>query len=75
MKNMDGILDWLNTSRPTVDDFLKRYGSQEPTARQMVASECSNSKTEVEQKGDDGKNKKGKGNKHKKGKQTKGKKK
>nr|GEY85437.1 UvrD-like helicase, ATP-binding domain, P-loop containing nucleoside triphosphate hydrolase [Tanacetum cinerariifolium] len=26
MKNLDGILEWLNTSRPMVDDFLKHYG-------------------------------------------------
>nr|GFA91572.1 UvrD-like helicase, ATP-binding domain, P-loop containing nucleoside triphosphate hydrolase [Tanacetum cinerariifolium] len=53
MMNLDGILDWLNTTRPSIDDLLKRYGSQEPTAGQMVVSECSSSKTKVEQKGDD----------------------
>ncbi|PWA76709.1 Reverse transcriptase, RNA-dependent DNA polymerase [Artemisia annua] len=81
MKNLDGVLDWLDSSRPKLDDFLKRYGnekpsvdqmvadfckrygSQKPKGRQMVVSECSISKTEVEQVSHDARNKTRKGNK------------
>ncbi|GKD58161.1 hypothetical protein Tco_1295670 [Tanacetum coccineum] len=51
INNMNEILDWLNTSGPKLDAFLKRYGSQEPN---------------VVQTGEDAKNKRGKTNKGKK---------
>ncbi|PWA68459.1 DNA helicase, UvrD-like, C-terminal [Artemisia annua] len=40
MKNLEGVLDWLDSSRPKLDDFLKRYGNEKPSSDQMVADFC-----------------------------------
>ncbi|PWA55756.1 uvrD-like Helicase, ATP-binding domain, P-loop containing nucleoside triphosphate hydrolase [Artemisia annua] len=52
MKRMEVAIDWLQSNRPKIDDFLKRYAmSQESKAVQMVVPESSIT-TQVEETGD-----------------------
>jgi hypothetical protein len=49
MKRMEVAIDWLQSNRPKIDDFLKRYAmSQESKAGQMVVPESSTT-TQVEE--------------------------
>lgn len=42
MKKMEVAIDWLQSNRPNIDDFLKRYAmSQESKAGQMIVPESS----------------------------------